>query len=154
MISFSVRFDLSSFYSRFTSKQCHVCLYFQSTTHIHIQLAVARLEIVTLKQFKNNWQIPLTLFSWCVFNPSSTQNRNEKQSKFFDARGRTPKVNQSLRRSSWRQKNEDDRQQKERTTVFETYTIRSRLLKQKYKFSDSSVFWLIALFPPTSFESQ
>ena len=52
LISFSVRFDLSSFYSRFTSKQCNVCLYFQLTTHIHIQLAVARLEIVTLKQLK------------------------------------------------------------------------------------------------------
>ena len=34
LISFSVRIDLSSFYSRFTSKQCSVCLYFQLTTHI------------------------------------------------------------------------------------------------------------------------
>ena len=32
LISFSVRFDLSSFYSRFTSKQS--CLYFQLTTHL------------------------------------------------------------------------------------------------------------------------
>ena len=36
LISFSVRFDLSSFYSRFTSKQCNVCLYFQLTMHIHL----------------------------------------------------------------------------------------------------------------------
>ena len=34
LVSFSVRFDLSSFYSRFTSKQWNVCLYFQLTTHL------------------------------------------------------------------------------------------------------------------------
>ena len=34
LISFSVRFDLSSFNSRFTSKQRDVCLYFELTTHL------------------------------------------------------------------------------------------------------------------------
>ena len=34
LISFSVRFDLWSFYCQFTSKQCNVCLYFQLTTHL------------------------------------------------------------------------------------------------------------------------
>ena len=34
LISFLIRFNLSSFYGQFTSKQCIVSLYFQLTTHL------------------------------------------------------------------------------------------------------------------------
>ena len=78
LISLSVRFDLSSFYSRFTSKQCNVCLYFQLTTHLASCREIGNCDIkVVQKQLVGPVDI---IFLVCLQPEYSTQTRGAKQS--------------------------------------------------------------------------
>ena len=91
LISFSVRFDLSSFYSRFTSKQCNVCLYFQLTTHIQecnpeTSLSLRALDSAKLQVEANLFILTtnsdtLALSMWC--SPELVSFSNNNGSRFI-----------------------------------------------------------------------
>ena len=50
LISFSIRFDSSSFYSRFTSKQWNACLSFQLITHLACCRNIGNYDIKVVKK--------------------------------------------------------------------------------------------------------
>ena len=121
-----------SFYNRFTSKQCNVCLYLQLTTHLAscreigncdikvVQLITGRSRRHYFHGVSSTWVVPKP---WCEdIHQRSISHREDHLG------GKKKRTTDS---------------KKERPTVFENLRHKEKTLKQRYKFSDSLVFgWI------------